>query len=77
MIAQCVEASQELVNAPCPDTEGMGNSRVDVQLHESTVNCLAFCKALCDDFVQLKAQQKSILLICTMQITAVREWDSR
>ncbi|KAI1724774.1 c2 domain-containing protein [Ditylenchus destructor] len=42
-----------------------------IELHDSTVNCLAFCKALCDDFIRLRAQHRCILLLGSLQITAI------
>ena len=44
----------------------------NLQMHEATVNCLAFCKALCDDFLRLKAKNREIVTLCTLQCCSVR-----
>uniref|UniRef100_A0A915EVC2 MHD2 domain-containing protein n=1 Tax=Ditylenchus dipsaci TaxID=166011 RepID=A0A915EVC2_9BILA len=49
----------------------MAECKQGAELHDSTVNCLAFCKALCDDFLRLRAQHRSILLLGCLQITAI------
>lgn len=41
-------------------------------LHESSVMMLAFCKSLCDDFLRLAIQNKSILMLCCTKIVTVR-----
>uniref|UniRef100_A0AC35GMZ3 Histone H2B n=1 Tax=Panagrolaimus sp. PS1159 TaxID=55785 RepID=A0AC35GMZ3_9BILA len=40
----------------------------EIELHPSTINCLAFCKALCDDFLRLKINAQNTMLLCCLQI---------
>ena len=43
----------------------------ETELHPSTISCLAFCKALCDDFLRLKINAQSTMLLCCLQIANV------
>uniref|UniRef100_A0A914YP45 Uncharacterized protein n=1 Tax=Panagrolaimus superbus TaxID=310955 RepID=A0A914YP45_9BILA len=43
----------------------------EIDLHPSTINCLAFCKALCDDFLRLKINAQNTMLLCCLQIVNV------
>ncbi|KAI6225927.1 BAI1-associated protein 3 [Aphelenchoides besseyi] len=63
--------SAESVTATCQLNDLLDMRKCDVEMHEATVNCLAFCKALCDDYIRLHIKSTEILLICTLQIIPI------
>jgi hypothetical protein len=67
---QSIEAVENGDHTVC-DLTGNYLQKIDVELHESTFNCLAFCKALCDDYVRLQIHNIDISLICVLQIIPV------
>lgn len=45
--------------------------RYDVDIHDSAVLCLAFCKSLCDDIVRLDLHDVEMMLLCYLQVITV------
>ncbi|CAD5206602.1 unnamed protein product [Bursaphelenchus okinawaensis] len=71
-IKKCVEDSRNLEDElPVNPFQINDYARHNVDIEESAVLCLAFCKAFCDDVVSLEIQDDGISLLCYLQAISI------
>ncbi|CAD5209549.1 unnamed protein product [Bursaphelenchus xylophilus] len=71
-IKKCVEDSRDLEDQ-LPENPFQINDykKHNVDIHESAILCLAFCKAFCDDVVCLDIQDDGMALLCYIQAISI------
>ncbi|KAE9555168.1 hypothetical protein FO519_001592, partial [Halicephalobus sp. NKZ332] len=80
-VKRSIEVAEETIRGnPSSPVEEKGNAfftasfsaasmiNKETEMHSSTINTIAFCSALCEDFQRLNIQNPNTMLLCSLQI---------